>query len=147
MPTLRVMVCGSPSEAPIVKEIVTLCNDQRVMSVAADLPLTRLIALTGVAHSMISIDTGPAHIAAAMDCPSVVLFGRHGWGRWCPRAPSSTVLPLGARETREQGSVSEISADDVLGAWKFLPARGAKLQSLAARDTTQMPLRRRFQIG
>jgi heptosyltransferase III len=147
MPSLRVMVCGSPSEAPMVEEIVARCNDQRVMSVAEDLPLTRLIALSSVAHSMISIDTGPAHIAAAMDCPSVVLFGKHGWGRWCPRAPSSTVLPLGARETREQGSVSEISADNVLDAWKSLPVRGAKSQSLVARDAAQMPLTMRLQLG
>jgi heptosyltransferase III len=119
-PSLRVVVCGSPAELQLVNEIAATCNDDRVLPAAADLPLTRLIGLTAIAHSMISIDTGPAHIAAAMNCPSVVLFGHHGWGRWCPRAPSERVIPLGHRETREQGSVKEIVADEVLTAWRAL---------------------------
>jgi heptosyltransferase III len=123
MPTLRVVVCGSLVELSLINEITNACNDQRVIPGAEDLPLTRLIGLTSLAYSMISIDTGPAHIAAAMDCPLVVLFGKHGWGRWCPRAPSSTVVPLGNRETREMGAVSEISVFDVLNAWNALPPR------------------------
>jgi heptosyltransferase III len=123
MSDLRVVVCGSPREAGLVHEIVNGCGDSRVIAAAIDLPLPRLVALTSFAHSMISIDTGPAHVAAAMDCPAVVLFGKYGWQRWAPRAPTSTVIALGRPETRETGSVEEISASEVLAAWERLPKR------------------------
>ncbi|MGL5005279.1 MAG: glycosyltransferase family 9 protein, partial [Casimicrobium sp.] len=67
----RVVICGAPSEAEMVNEIAALCNDDRVLAAANELPLARLVALSSFAHSMISIDTGPAHVAAAMDCPLV----------------------------------------------------------------------------
>lgn len=123
-PELRVVVCGSPREADLVNEIVAASADSRVLAAAEDLPLPRLIGLSSFAHSMISIDTGPAHIAAAMDCPCVVLFGYHGWGRWVPRAPRSTVIPLGNRETMDDGNVANISAVDALSAWQRLQPRG-----------------------
>ncbi len=123
-PDLRVVVCGSPREADLVNEIVTACADPRVLAAALDLPLPRLIGLASFAHSMISIDTGPAHIAAAMDCPCVVLFGYHGWGRWVPRAPHSDVIALGNRETRDDGNVASIGVAEVLAAWQRLRPRG-----------------------
>lgn len=122
-PDLRVIVCGAPREADLVGEIVTGCGDVRVLAAAQDLPLSRLIGLASFAHSMISIDTGPAHIAAAMDCPCVVLFGYHGWGRWVPRAPTSAVMPLGNRDTREGATVASIAAEEVIRAWRQLPSR------------------------
>ena len=73
---------------------------------------------------VISVDTAVAHIAAAMDCPCVVLFGYHGWGRWVPRAPRSQVIPLGNRETKDDGNVASISAADALAAWQRLLPRG-----------------------
>lgn len=36
------------------------------------------MALLQRAHSMISVDTGPAH-AAALDCPLVVILGVHAF--------------------------------------------------------------------
>jgi heptosyltransferase III len=131
--SLRVIVCGSPPEAALVDEIVSACGDDRVLAAANDLPLPRLVGLCSIARSMISIDTGPAHIAAAMNCPLVVLFGKHGWQRWLPRAPHAAVVPLGNRETLDDGDVETISAHAVLDAWKHLPARpDASLQTIAA---------------
>ncbi len=123
---LRVVICGVPSEARMVNEIAELCNDSRVIASANELPLTRLVALSSFAHSMISIDTGPAHIAAAMDCPLVVLFGAFGWQRWAPRAPNSTVRALGGRNEDERASVASIDATSVIDAWKTLPPRGQR---------------------
>jgi heptosyltransferase III len=76
---------------------------------------------------MIAVDTGPAHVAAAMDCPCVVLFGRYGWQRWQPRAPRSTVIALGGREYCASATVQSIGVDEVFDAWRRLPARGVSL--------------------
>ena len=72
--------------------IKVLCRNQGpVHNVADDLPLRRLIALLSMAHSCISVDTGPAHVAAALDCPLVVLFGKASPARFRPVSRTSPV--------------------------------------------------------
>jgi hypothetical protein len=55
--------------------IVSAVADKRVRSLAGETPLRRLLSVLSLAHSLISVDTGPAHAAAAIGCPLVVLFG------------------------------------------------------------------------
>ena len=64
--------------------------------VAAELGLRQLLGMSELAHSMISVDTGPAHAAAALGLPLVVMFGAESQREWLPRSPSgSTVLGIG----------------------------------------------------
>jgi heptosyltransferase-2/heptosyltransferase-3 len=75
LPAARVLLLGSPAEARAVEVLRAACADPRVVNVAAELPLDRLFALATVAHSCLSLDSGPAHVAAALGCPVVVLPG------------------------------------------------------------------------
>ena len=130
VPGAAVLVCGSGREARLTQEIVEAAGAPptggRVVNIAAMQPtLQRLVALTAVARSMISVDTGPAHIAGAMDCPLVVLYGSAGWARWKPRSPSGHVVALGPRALTPGAVVMSIGVDEVLSAWRSLPARGA----------------------
>lgn len=75
LPEARVLLLGSPAEAPEVEALRAACADPRVVNVAAELPLDRLFALMTLAHSCLSLDSGPAHVAAALGCPVVVLPG------------------------------------------------------------------------
>ena len=87
--------------------------------VVAELPLRRLLALCACAHSMISIDTGPAHAAAAMGLPLVVMYGAETPRRWLPRSPSgSPVVSVGGppRATR----VDQIEVDEVFNTWRSM---------------------------
>lgn len=74
-PTARVLICGAPQELPLAEEIREGLDAKRVHAIANELPITRLVALCNKAHSLISVDTGPAHIAAAAACPVVTLYG------------------------------------------------------------------------
>ena len=126
-PRAQVLVCGSDRERGLVQEIVdATAAGSRVFNGAGELPLPRLVALAARADSMVSVDTGPAHVAAAMDCPSVVLFGQFGWGRWKPRAPRSTVLALGPEVPTPGRKVMDIGVGEVLAAWHSLPPRGQR---------------------
>jgi heptosyltransferase III len=129
VPGVAVLVCGSSREAPLVQEIVDAAGSPptgcRVVNIAAMKPtLQRLVGLTALAHSMISVDTGPAHIAGAMDCPLVVLYGSAGWGRWKPRSASGNVQVLGPRALTPGAEVMSIGVDAVLAAWRALQPRG-----------------------
>ena len=76
LPTAHVLVTGTSAESEMVSAIVAASDDPRVHSIAGQTPLRRLLALLTQAHSVISVDTGPAHAAAALGCPLVVLFGQ-----------------------------------------------------------------------
>ena len=60
-----------------------------VPSLAGQLSLKELAALTGMAQAFVGVDSAPMHIAAAMAVPVVALFGPSGekqWGPWSARA-------------------------------------------------------------
>ena len=89
--------------------------------VALHLPLRRLFPLCEVAHSMISVDTGPAHVAAAVGSPLVVLFGNNSPRHWLPRSfCGSPVIGLGGAPGFRH--VNQISVQAVFEAWRSLPA-------------------------
>lgn len=127
LPQAAVLVCGSDREAGLVQEIVDAAGPvrapARVVNIARDPSLQRLMSLATMAHSMISVDTGPAHIAGAMDCPMVVLYGEAGWGRWLPRAATSEVIALGLREPTPGRKLMDLSAHEVIAAWRRLAPR------------------------
>ena len=123
LPGARVLLCGSPMEKGVLEEIRTAAgHDPRMLNLADELPVPRLLALLERTHSMVSVDTGPAHAAAALGSPLVVLFGAASPQKWRPIGPG-TVLTLGG-EKGEASRVRDIAAADVVAAWRSLPARG-----------------------
>ena len=70
--------------------------------------LRELFALAEAASSMISVDTGPAHAAAALSLPLVVLYGAEMPSQWLPRSPFGTPVvglggpPVSSRADQDQ---------------------------------------------
>jgi heptosyltransferase-2/heptosyltransferase-3 len=121
-PDARVVLCGTPNEAPLLESIATMHGSGNLDVAARDLPLRRLMALAEIADGMLSVDTGPAHVAAAMGCPLVVLFGAQSPGAWCPRSPTgSAVIALGGPPRHSR--VAEIDTGEVIAALHALPPR------------------------
>lgn len=122
LPGAHVLLCGAPMEFAVLEEIARLCDRGRVHNLANDLPLPRLVALAAAAHSMVAVDSGPAHLAAAVGCPLVVMFGSASPQRWMPRATSAAVVGLGgAPEGLDR--VEGIPSERVVAAWRELPGR------------------------
>ncbi|HXS73182.1 MAG TPA: glycosyltransferase family 9 protein [Rhodanobacteraceae bacterium] len=119
---LRVVLCGVPAEAAVLRAIARTADSDRVIEASRELPLRRLMAVLERASAMISVDTGPAHAAAALGCPLIVLYGAQSPAHWLPRSPSgSAVIGLGGAPQRHR--VDEIGLDEVLAAWDTLPLR------------------------
>jgi heptosyltransferase-2/heptosyltransferase-3 len=73
-----------------------------------------------MAHSCISVDTGPAHAAAALDCPLVVLFGRANPNRFRPVSNDSPVQVITGHATNNPDSepdIGYIKPAQVLAEW------------------------------
>ncbi|GJM08617.1 MAG: hypothetical protein DHS20C11_08930 [Lysobacteraceae bacterium] len=84
-PQIKVLICGVPAEQALAQDIAQRSCSDRVLAVADQLPLPRLFALSTLADAMISVDTGPAHVAAAAGCPLVVMFGQTNPDCFAPR--------------------------------------------------------------
>jgi ADP-heptose:LPS heptosyltransferase len=135
LPDARILLCGSPAEANYLESIRTAMMQPNVEVVARNLPLPRLRALLAVAHSMISVDTGPAHLAAAMGCPLVVMFGSVAPTHWMQRASSpEAVHALGGPPRSRR--VDAITPDEVIDAWRGLPPRIATASPIRHADTS-----------
>jgi len=114
LPDSRVVLCGAPQEGGLLRDIAASAGSPHVVS--AELSLRQLLALSESAHSMISVDTGPAHAAAALGLPLVVLFGSESQRVWLPRSPSgSAVVGLGGHPLSNR--VDQIPVNAVFDAW------------------------------
>ena len=121
-PRIHVVLCGVAAEGAVLREIARAADSERVIESSQELPLRRLLALCERAIAMISVDTGPAHAAAAMNCPLIVLYGAASPAQWLPRSPGgSAVIALGGPPQRTR--VAQIDLDEVLAAWAKLPLR------------------------
>ncbi|MBW8078977.1 MAG: hypothetical protein GJU76_13080 [Gallionella sp.] len=113
LPEAAFLLCGAPPEEKFLHEIQAATALDCVMPAVLD--LRSLFALFEIAHSMISIDTGPAHAAAALNVPLVVMFGSQSRDRWLPRSAGSPVVGVGGPP--EMSRVDEIPVAAVFERW------------------------------
>src|SRR2546423_3161347 len=143
LPQALIVLCGAPRESRLLEWIAAAAQLPAVA--AAELRLPRLLALCARSHSMISVDTGPAHAAAALGLPLVVLFGAHSQQQWLPRSPRGSPGP-GAGGPPPSTRLDQISVETVFAAWCALgaaadaraapaAAAGNALRNTAARAT------------
>lgn len=105
---LTVLVNGSPAEADLCASIAERARSGRVHALpGTGHTIGSLKALCRDARIMITNDTGPRHIAAALGCPLVSLFG--------PTDPRWTTIPV---RTLADGTPAEtiLVADETLPA-------------------------------
>ena len=133
LPQAVIVLCGAPRESLLLEWIAAAAQLPAVA--AAELPLPRLLALCARAHSMISVDTGPAHAAAALGLPLVVLFGAHSQQQWLPRSPTGSPVS-GVGGPPQSNRLDQISVETVFAAWCALgTAADSALRTTAARAT------------
>jgi ADP-heptose:LPS heptosyltransferase len=79
----QVILTGSADEKVIVQAVETQMMT-RPINLAGETSLGGLAALVSELDLFISNDTGPAHIANAVDTPSITIFGPADYRRWAP---------------------------------------------------------------
>jgi heptosyltransferase-2/heptosyltransferase-3 len=89
------VLAGAPGEWPDCEDIRLLLPERlrpRCLNLARALPLRLLAGLLGRAALCVSVDTGPAHLAAALGCPLAVLFGPADPAVMAPRGPAPVAV-------------------------------------------------------
>lgn len=141
LPDAMLVLRGAVAEVPLLESIRAAAGLSCVTS--ASTGLRPLFALCEAAHSMISADSGPAHAAAALAVPLVVIYGMQSSRVWLPRSSNgSPVMGVGGPPRFERAD--QISVDAVFEAWSSLTdatsqaAAQADFEPLAAPPSTQM---------
>jgi ADP-heptose:LPS heptosyltransferase len=81
--------------------------------------LSDLVAAVSLCDFVLSTDGGLMHIAAAMDIPQVVIFGKTGTTHWAPVTEKSALL-------RRDGRADRFSVEEVVTAAMDVMARGGR---------------------
>jgi heptosyltransferase-3 len=79
----NVVLTSAPDELPFIDEILQIAKSKPV-SLAGQLTIKQLGALTARAKLFIGVDSMPMHLAAAMGTPTLALFGPSGENEWGP---------------------------------------------------------------
>jgi heptosyltransferase-2/heptosyltransferase-3 len=120
MPNALIMLRGSHEEVKMLQRVQAATRLHSV--VVAGVGLRQLFALCEMSHSMISVDTGPAHAAAALGLPLVVMYGAESQQYWLPRSYSGSPV-VGVGGPPESVRVDQIPVDRVFDAWCAVLAR------------------------
>jgi heptosyltransferase-2/heptosyltransferase-3 len=110
------LLLGAGHEAALNDQILALAGVSDAYNLAPHMTVERLMALCERATGMISVDTGPAHVAAALSCPILALFDSHEKRlMYEPRGPAGPAACLTGGEAAP--SLQGILPEQVLAAW------------------------------
>jgi ADP-heptose:LPS heptosyltransferase len=122
-----ILLLGTGPEYQLNRELASLADIRALHNVADDLPIPRLLALLERADGLLTVDSGPAHAAAAVGCPQVVLFGKALPSLYRPWGVAGADVQLLRAEIAGEPTMLGIDAAGVIDAWSRLKLRGGSL--------------------
>jgi ADP-heptose:LPS heptosyltransferase len=88
---LPVIALAGPADGPAVEALLGT-GVVAVERLARDWPLPEVAALLSLARAAVGNDSGPTHLAAAVGCPTVAVFGPSDPALWAPLGPHVRVV-------------------------------------------------------
>ena len=122
-PDHAIVLLGTGPEYDLNQEVMALANVARIYNAADDLPIPRLVALLARGAGLITVDSGPAHAAAAVGCPLVVLFGKALPSLYRPWGTAGADVKVLCGQLAGQPDMLGIDSASVIDAWSGLKLR------------------------
>lgn len=91
----KIVLTGGPADRPAVDRVAAQLPDVALVNAAGALELPDLAALLASLDVLVTSDTGPMHMAAAVGTPVVALFGPSDPARYGPRATHERIVRAG----------------------------------------------------
>ena len=126
-PQHAIILLGTGPEYQLNQELAALAKISGLHNGADALGIPRLVALLGRAQGLITVDSGPAHAAAAVGCPQVVLFGKALPSLYRPWGTAGADVRVLCGQIDGQPNMLGIETAGVIAAWNQLKLRGAVL--------------------
>jgi heptosyltransferase-1 len=118
---MSIVATGAAHEASVIERFKRLTS-LPIANIAGHTSLGELVALLDSAKLVVSNDTGPGHIAAALGRPLVMIFGRSNPARVAPYGRGNCVAAIEpysrgfkADSTNSRHNVKAITVDEVYG--------------------------------
>jgi ADP-heptose:LPS heptosyltransferase len=115
-PEHLILFTGTRAERHFNADIIRRAGVRDAHNIADHLSVRVLLPLLERAHSMICVDTGPAHAAAALGCPTVALFGTASPVLYRPGGTTTPAVGL-TGEVRGQQNILGIEPRTVIDSW------------------------------
>jgi ADP-heptose:LPS heptosyltransferase len=128
-PDHAILLLGVPSERALNDDVLRQVTTPNAHNAADDLPIPRLVALMARADAMVTVDTGPAHVAAAVGLPLVVLFGAAEPALYRPWG--ATESPVAVVSATPRGPLEGLGEAPVIEAFRDLPLRTERAAPIA----------------
>jgi hypothetical protein len=122
-PDHAIVLLGTGPEYALNQEVAVLANVTNLHNAADDLPIPRLVALLARAAGLITVDSGPAHAAAAVGCPLVVLFGKALPSLYRPWGTAGADVKVVCGQIAGEPDMLGIEPRSVIDAWSALNLR------------------------
>jgi ADP-heptose:LPS heptosyltransferase len=122
-PDHAIVLLGTGPEYALNQEVAGLAGIAGLHNAADDLPIPRLVALLARAAGLISVDSGPAHAAAAVGCPLVVLFGKALPSLYRPWGTAGADVKVLSGQMAGEPDMLGIESRSVIAAWSGLRLR------------------------
>ncbi len=129
-PDHALLLTGTRAEQQFNAAIVRSAGIRDVHNVADQLPIATLLPFLERAHSLIAVDTGPAHAAAALGTPTVALYGTASSVVFRPGGATTHAAVLTGIVDGAQ-NILGIGADAVTAAWLDLTGVQADASRMA----------------
>jgi len=88
---LAVVLIGAPAEVELCRQVQQRARS-RLVNLAGGTGLPEMVGLIQKAKAMVCNDSGPMHVAAAVRCPLVALFGPTDPARTGPHTPTARIV-------------------------------------------------------
>ncbi|MGO9933394.1 MAG: glycosyltransferase family 9 protein [Steroidobacteraceae bacterium] len=124
-PRHAIVLLGTGPEFKLNRQIAAQANITGLHNAADDLPIPRLLCLLERADGLITVDSGPAHAAAAVGCPQVVLFGRAPPWLYRPWGTAGADVQVLCGQIDGEPDMLGIETRSVIAAWNNLKLRAA----------------------
>ena len=125
-PGHAIVLLGTGPEYELNSQVAAHANITGLHNAADDLPVPRLLGLLERAAGLITVDSGPAHAAAAVGCPQVVLFGRAPPSLYRPWGTAGAQVLVLRGEIDGEPDMLGIETRSVIAAWTNLQLRSLK---------------------
>jgi ADP-heptose:LPS heptosyltransferase len=86
------VLTGTAADRPLVDQVASALPREHVIDAGSDLGLLELAAVLQRLDLFVTGDTGPMHLATAVDTPIVAVFGPSQPARYAPRGPLDRVV-------------------------------------------------------
>jgi ADP-heptose:LPS heptosyltransferase len=118
-----IVLLGTGPEYALNQEVAQLAAIGGLHNAADALPVPRLVALLARGAGLITVDSGPAHAAAAVGCPLVVLFGKAPASLYRPWGTAGAEVRVLQGEIAGRPDMLGIESRSVIEAWSSLNLR------------------------